>query len=204
LEIRKRVSGAKHGDTLRVMNELATAHKRVGDFPRATRLDLERRRLGKAVDELTCTDAAQGGHLEVLQWARANGCPWDETLVNIAAQNGHEAVVRALIELGADVNKAHDIGWTALYAAAYNGHEAVVRALIEADTDVNKAHDIGWTPLYAAACKGHETGLRALKEAGADVNQAEDNGVTPLFIAAQRGGGAGADRGGRGRQQGKE
>jgi ankyrin repeat protein len=88
--------------------------------------------------------------------------------------------------------------------AAQNGHEAVVRALIEADTDVNKAHDIGWTPLYAAACKGHETGLRALKEAGADVNQAEDNGVTPLFIAAQRGGGAGADRGGRGRQQGKE
>jgi hypothetical protein len=21
--------------------------------------------------------AAQGGHLEVMQWARANGCPWD-------------------------------------------------------------------------------------------------------------------------------
>ena len=159
---------------------------------------------GRPWNAYTCSRAAQGGHLEVLQWARANGCPWDETLVNIAAQNGHEAVVRALIELGADVNKAHDIGWTALYAAAYNGHEAVVRALIEADTDVNKAHDIGWTPLYAAACKGHETGLRALKEAGADVNQAEDNGVTPLFIAAQRGGGAGADRGGRGRQQGKE
>ena len=51
LEIRKRVSGAKHGDTLRVMNELATAHKRVGDFPRATRLDLERRRLGKRGEE---------------------------------------------------------------------------------------------------------------------------------------------------------
>jgi hypothetical protein len=51
LEIRKRVCGAKHGDTLRVMNELATAHKRVGDFPRATRLDLERRRLGKRGEE---------------------------------------------------------------------------------------------------------------------------------------------------------
>jgi hypothetical protein len=24
--------------------------------------------------------AAEGGHLEVLQWARANGCPWDEDL----------------------------------------------------------------------------------------------------------------------------
>ena len=26
----------------------------------------------------TCSSAAKGGHLEVLQWARANGCPWDE------------------------------------------------------------------------------------------------------------------------------
>ena len=25
----------------------------------------------------TCSAAAEGGHLEVLQWARANGCPWD-------------------------------------------------------------------------------------------------------------------------------
>jgi hypothetical protein len=25
-----------------------------------------------------CEDAAEGGHLETLKWARANGCPWDE------------------------------------------------------------------------------------------------------------------------------
>ncbi len=29
-----------------------------------------------------------------------------------AANNGHEAVVRALIELGADVNQPTDNGWT--------------------------------------------------------------------------------------------
>jgi hypothetical protein len=27
-------------------------------------------------DEGTCYAAAGGGHLAVLQWARANGCPW--------------------------------------------------------------------------------------------------------------------------------
>ena len=54
-----------------------------------------------------------GGHIEVVQWVRANGCPWDEKeLTTIAAQNGHEAVVRALIEAGADVNKAMDDGAT--------------------------------------------------------------------------------------------
>ena len=29
-------------------------------------------------DECTCAYAAEGGHLEVLKWARENGCPWDE------------------------------------------------------------------------------------------------------------------------------
>jgi hypothetical protein len=27
-------------------------------------------------DERTCGIAAMGGHLEVLKWARVNGCPW--------------------------------------------------------------------------------------------------------------------------------
>jgi hypothetical protein len=28
-------------------------------------------------DEETCSAAVGGGHLAVLQWARANGCDWD-------------------------------------------------------------------------------------------------------------------------------
>ena len=24
-----------------------------------------------------CNWSAEGGHLEILKWARANGCPWD-------------------------------------------------------------------------------------------------------------------------------
>ena len=58
----------------------------------------------------TCSAAAWGGHLEVLQWARANGCPWDEKVMCIAAEFGHETVLRALIEAGADINKADDGG----------------------------------------------------------------------------------------------
>jgi hypothetical protein len=26
--------------------------------------------------KLTCAEAALGGNIEVLQWLRANGCPW--------------------------------------------------------------------------------------------------------------------------------
>ena len=28
-------------------------------------------------DANTCNAAAAGGHLEVLKWAREQGCPWD-------------------------------------------------------------------------------------------------------------------------------
>ena len=142
-------------------------------------------------DKDTCVSAAKGGNLEVLQWTRANGCPWkpprNEKAMIIAAQEGQETVVRALLEAGADVNKTLDKGATPLYIAAQNSHEAVVRALIELGADVNKAKDNGVTPLFIAAQNGHEAVVRALIELGADVNKAMDNGGTPLNVAAQNG-----------------
>ena len=100
----------------------------------------------------------------------------------MAAQKGHETVVRALIKAGADINNADDDGVTPLYMAVQNGHEAVVRVLIELSADVNKARDTGETPLCIAAHNGYETVVRALIEAGADVNKAR-NGATPLSAA---------------------
>jgi len=42
----------------------------------------------------TCYWAATSGHLEILQWARANGCPWNENTCWGAAQVGHLEVLR--------------------------------------------------------------------------------------------------------------
>jgi hypothetical protein len=49
---------------------------------------------------LTCSYAAKRGHLEVLQWARANGCPWDEETCTFAAKKGHNEVLQWAIENG--------------------------------------------------------------------------------------------------------
>ena len=41
----------------------------------------------------TCYWAATGGHLEILQWARANGCPWNEDTIANAGHNVYDDVV---------------------------------------------------------------------------------------------------------------
>ena len=44
--------------------------------------------------EFLCGVAARGGHLEVLKWARANGCPWDGRTCAFAAEGGHLEVLK--------------------------------------------------------------------------------------------------------------
>jgi hypothetical protein len=40
-------------------------------------------------------NAANGGHLDVLRWALANGCPWHpRTCANAAARGGHLEVLK--------------------------------------------------------------------------------------------------------------
>ena len=51
-------------------------------------------KLSELWDEETCSWAAEGGHLEVLQWLRAKGCPWDSTATDSAAYKGHLEVLQ--------------------------------------------------------------------------------------------------------------
>jgi hypothetical protein len=139
-------------------------------------------------------DGGGGGYLEMLQWALANGCPWDERACTMAARGGHLEVVLALIEVGADVNadlppnfSSEVYRATPLYYAVEGDHEAIMRALIGAGADVNTTNQESETPLFCAAKDGHETMVRALIEASADVNKAMDIGATPLYIADREG-----------------
>ena len=68
-----------------------------------------------------CETAAQAGHLEALQWARENDCPWDERTCYCAARGGHIEVLRWARE--------HHCPWTERTCkhAAYNGHLDVLR-----------------------------------------------------------------------------
>ena len=110
----------------------------------------------------------------------------------VAAENGDAEVVRALLDGGADTNKAStDDGETPLLWAAHKGHVEVVRMLLDGGADANKAStDDGATPLFVAAEIGHVRVVCALLESGAgvDVNAARSDGRgDPLSVACHRG-----------------
>jgi ankyrin repeat protein len=82
--------------------------------------------------------------------------------LQVASVYGHIAVVRLLLEKGADVNVQGGQWGSALQAASYWGHQAVVRLLLENGADVNaQGGDFG-NALNAASAEGHEAVVRLL------------------------------------------
>ncbi len=52
-------------------------------------------------EEGTCSAVAEYGDLAVLQWARAHGCQWEESTCGLAVYWGHMEVLRWAREHGA-------------------------------------------------------------------------------------------------------
>jgi ankyrin repeat protein len=86
------------------------------------------------------------------------------------AFGGNEAVVRLLIDRGADVNTQGGVHRNALQAAALKGDEAVVRLLVDRGADVNTQGGYYGNALQEAASKGNEAVVRLLVDRGANVN----------------------------------
>ena len=115
---------------------------------------------------------------------------YGRTPLSRAAGGGHEAVVKLLVEKGAQLEAKDTLyGRTPLSFAAWRGHEAVVKLLVEKGAQLEAKDTLyGRTPLSCAAERGHEAVVKLLVEKGAQL-EAKDTlyGRTPLSWAAERG-----------------
>ena len=116
---------------------------------------------------------------------------WGDTLrtntpLNVAAFWGHQGVVKALLDGGANPYKEDAFGFTALEMAVLNNEKDVIRLLTSAGTDPNVTNSTGNTPLHTAMCTRSSI-YKVLLELGAELDKTNGDGNTPLHLAALEG-----------------
>ena len=104
-----------------------------------------------------------------------------------AAERGRAALVRTLVEGGADVNATQVDGMTALHWAAYHDDTATARLLVRSGADADAENRYGVRPLSLAASNGNAGLIGLLLGAGADANAGLLGGETVLMTAARTG-----------------
>jgi len=112
-----------------------------------------------------------------------------DTTLHVAAKLGHEAIVRLLLEHGANIKAKSSLERMALHLAAENGHEAVVRLLLErgANTEARTKDLNEPKALHLVVERGHQKLVKLLLEHGANINAMIASGETALHLAAKYG-----------------
>ncbi|KAI9812194.1 MAG: hypothetical protein M1827_004860 [Pycnora praestabilis] len=111
----------------------------------------------------------------------------DRTPLSWAAGNGHEKVMKMLLEHDAEPDSKDQWDRTSLSWAAENGHEKVVKMLLEHDAEPDSKDQWDQTPLSHAAENGHEKVMKMLLEHDAESDSKDQWSRTPLSRAAQSG-----------------
>src|SRR3989454_6709464 len=104
-----------------------------------------------------------------------------------AAEQRNSALIRTLLDAGADVNAAQVDGMTALHWAVYNDDTDTAGLLVRSGADVNAANLYGVPPLALACTNGNAELVRLLLDAGANANAQLRGGETVLMTAARAG-----------------
>ncbi|KAI5815984.1 hypothetical protein BZA77DRAFT_264639 [Pyronema omphalodes] len=114
------------------------------------------------------------------------GVSRNQTPLLRAVQLGNNALVKLLLEKGADTEAYDSDGYRPLLLAAEGGNEALVRLLLDADADIEAqkgGRSQGTTALIGAASMGHYTIVEVLLDQGANVDSEAYDGSTALMQA---------------------
>lgn len=127
--------------------------------------------------------AVSAGSVDLVRRLTASGCD-----VNFKDKFGQHtlfyankiAIVKVLVEAGANVNVSDHIKMTPLMHAVMNCDEERIVYLVERGADVNARNSIGVAPLSFASCP-YPRVLQSLISAGANINAQDNEGLTPLM-----------------------
>lgn len=105
----------------------------------------------------------------------------DNTALHVAAETGNLAILRLVLNAGADVKIEIIYGATALNHALLNRRDFhIIETMIEAGSDVNSRTKRGTSPLHFAARTSDAKVIKYILSKGADVNAVDEDGDTPL------------------------
>ena len=101
-----------------------------------------------------------------------------------ACDAGSPAVVKLLIEAGADDNLRDETQVTALESAAYKGFTVIVAMLLKAGADVNLGYPLH-SAMHADVHEANEAIVTLLLQAGADIDKVNGYGKTVMQLVEE-------------------
>jgi cytohesin len=107
-------------------------------------------------------------------------------MLSMAARFGHDIILQALLEAGANPNVRCKQQLTALHYAIQGGEVFSTKTLLRYGADPSAKDEQGWMPLHHAAWDGAGGCVEHLVKAGADVNARVPTGESALQIALER------------------
>ena len=108
------------------------------------------------------------------------------TMLAMAAQFGHDIILVALLEAGANPNARCKQQLTALHYAVQGREVFSTKTLLRHGANPSAKDEQGWMPLHHAAWDGAGGCVEHLVKAGADVNTRVPTGESALQIALER------------------
>ena len=110
------------------------------------------------------------------------------TRLRTAAETNKPAVIRAIAEMGTDLNvPLHNDENLPIHIAAEYGSVDAVQALAEKGADVNSKDVHGQTPIRVAAYMGDLNVMKVLVECRADINLVDKRKISPLLHTVRTG-----------------
>ena len=110
----------------------------------------------------------------------------DGKALRYASKNGHESIVRVLLQYGASVKYADNFKSSPLCVAAGHGHEAIIELLIRHGAQTEKHPMEDFSAFCLAAKHRHEAVVSKLLHHGADPDAQTQNQI-PCTVRGQIG-----------------